>query len=199
MSRLMNRLTLLSLFLLLAAPPAMTAQREVPSEPAPATGRSTTTRGVESTPPSAPTEPGRMLRTPQAGPGRMLGTPQIAPGATSRSRRPVDAAAIERMKQRYNASARGRGPDTTARLRELNAKLASDEALASAAGDKKIEAELARRRAAARGPAPSARLDSIRLEALAIQNRQATASAEQKAKDAARINALYAEYQRLAR
>jgi len=199
MSRLMNPLTLLSLFLLLAAPPAMTAQREAPSESVPATGRSTTTRGMEPTPPSAPTAPGRTLRTPQAGPGRMLGTPQVAPGATSRSRRPVDAAAIERMKQRLNASTRGRGPDTTARVRQLNAKLTSKETTEGAAEDKKIEAELARRRAVARGPAPSARLGSIKQEALAIQNRQATASNEQKAKDAARFNELYAEYERLAR
>jgi len=105
-----------------------------------------------------------------------------------------DGRAREIHTRRRNADS----ASTEAKLRSLNARVQAEQKAEVDAENAKVHTEMVKLRGGERS-AYSPRLNAIRQEALAIQNRQMTASSEQKVMDATRINELFTEYERLAR
>lgn len=128
----------------------------------------------------SPAAPARVL------PGRRTLSPEQIPSSDGRAR--------EIRTRRRNADS----ASTEAKLRSLNARVQAEQKAEVDAENAKVHTEMVKLRGGERS-AYSPRLNAIRQEALAIQNRQMTASSEQKVMDATRINELFTEYERLAR
>jgi len=108
----------------------------------------------------------------------------------------IRALAIRQLSEGATRLAGREGAPTS---QEVIAKLKAQDEARLSAENTKVQEALAGLRSGEGSETDSPRLRAIEEEALAIQNRQATASASQRENDARRVEELYREYQSLTR